>query len=108
MTRKNEKFPPPAHLSPRSQGLWRELVPSRAKSAGRVALVQTALEALDRADAARAVLEVEGMVTTTKRSGVAHLHPLLKVERESRQLFARIWHGQLYFHFDSQLDGRSQ
>ena len=28
---------------------------------------------------------------TTERSGVAHAHPLLKVERENRQLFLKIW-----------------
>ena len=82
---------PPGHLSARSRALWCSIVPRRAKSPERLVLLQVALEALDRADAAQALIAAEGMVTVTARSGVAHLHPVLRIERESRVLFCRIW-----------------
>lgn len=82
---------PPKHLSERAQSLWREIVPRRAKSAERIALVQTALEALDRADQAREVVAAEGMTVRTEKTGTAHAHPLLKVEAESRKTFMKIW-----------------
>lgn len=82
---------PPPHLSDRAAALWRDLVPRRAKTPGRVAMVQTALEALDRADAAREAVEVAGMTTTTKTTGAVHVHPLVKVERESRAQFTKVW-----------------
>ncbi len=83
--------PAPFHLSERAKALWVSLVPRRAKSPERLALIQTALEALDRADAARVAIEKDGLTTTTTTTGAIHLHPLLRVERESRQLFAQIW-----------------
>lgn len=101
----DEHYPPPAHLSPRAAALWAEYVPRKAKTPGRLAIVQVALESLDRADAARAAVDAEGMTATTKTTGAVHVHPLVKVERENRQLFVKLW-GQLNFHFDAQAGDR--
>ncbi len=98
---------PPAHLSDRAKSLWREFVPSRARSIGRMPLLQAALESLDRADGARAAIETEGLTTTTKTTGAVHLHPLVKVEREARQQFSRLWE-QLHFAFDAKQDGQQE
>ena len=85
-------FPdPPAHLSPRSKELWRELGPAEAKTIQRRALFQSALEALDRADQARQLIEAEGMVSKTTTTGALHIHPATKLEREARAQFAKIW-----------------
>jgi len=91
MTRKRKMthVEPPAHLSERSKALWRAVVPSLAASPQRQAAVQVALEALDRADAARRQIEAEGMVVSGGK--MPHIHPLLKVEKDARQLFARLW-----------------
>lgn len=97
---RNEPGPvpePPAHLSDRAKQLWRQVVPNRARSPERLAVVQAALEALDRADAAREAIEKEGMLL---RGGkIAHINPLLRVEKDNRQLFARLW-TQLNLHRD--------
>lgn len=101
-----DELEPPAYLSQHSQGLWRNLVPSRAKSIGRRQLLTVALEALDRAEEARLILARDGLTATTKTTGAVHVHPLVKVERESRQLFLRAW-ADLGLGFDSRVDGRA-
>ena len=94
-------FPaPPAHLSPRSQELWRVLAPTAAKPLQRRTLFQTALESLDRADQARALIESEGLVSKTKSTGALHVHPAVKIERECRQQFAHIWGDSLRLGWD--------
>src|SRR5262249_39123949 len=95
---------PPAHLSPRSQALWCELVPRRAKSPERLTLLQAALEALDRVDLAREAITKEGMITTTETTGAVHVHPLCKLEREAKAQFLTGWR-DLGFAKDFRLDG---
>ena len=68
-----------------------------------VALVQVALEALDRADAARRAVDANGM--TTAGDGLRRAHPALKAETESRQIFVRVW-DKLNLHWDAGIDGR--
>lgn len=101
---RSSEFEPPTHLSDRAKELWTEFVPSRARSLGRLTLLATALEAYDRAEAARLLVASEGMTTKTKTTGAVHVHPLVKVERECRQQFAKIWH-DLGLHWDSTEDG---
>lgn len=86
-------FPPPEGLSARSQELWREVVPKRAISAGRLAMIEEALRARDRADQAAAVVDAEGLLKKTETTGATHLNPAAKAERENRQLFTRLWSG---------------
>ena len=95
----------PPHLSERSATLWRAVVPSRAKSAERQALVIVALDALDLADECRERVRVEGLTATTKSTGAIHLNPLVKVEKEQRSLFTRVW-CQLNFQWNARIDGR--
>jgi phage terminase small subunit len=87
----DESFEPPSHLSERAAALWRDVVPRRAKSPGRLAMILAALEALDRADKARTAVDAEGMTTVTKSTGAVHIHPLLKIEREGRHQFTTLW-----------------
>ena len=96
---------PPSHLSEDAQAIWRGVI-HRAQSPGRRVFVLQALEAWDRADQARRQIASEGLTTTTKSTGVVHVHPLVKVERDNRALFARLWK-KLAFHFDPQVDGRT-
>jgi phage terminase small subunit len=100
----DDRFAPPKHLSERARQLWLELVPSRCRSIGRLTLLCSALESLDRADTAREAIGPAGLTTTTKTTGAVHVHPLVKVERESRQQFARIW-CDLGLGFDNCVDG---
>jgi phage terminase small subunit len=81
---------PPGHLSDRSQELWRAVI-TGPLAPGRAAVVITALEALDRAGEASRILAAEGLTVTTATTGVAHVHPAVKIERDSRALFARLW-----------------
>lgn len=81
---------PPSHLSESSQKLWRDVL-KNDRDPARIALLQVALEALDRAEQASAVLKTEGLTATTATTGAVHLHPAVKVERDSQALFVRIW-----------------
>jgi hypothetical protein len=91
-------------LSESSKELWAKVV-TKPVSVGRLAVIVAALEARDRAEECRLAVNREGLTTTTETTGAVHLHPLLKVERENRQLFARLW-TQLNLHFASTIDGR--
>ena len=82
---------PPAHLSERAAALWKSLGPSLGDTQGRRVLFQSALESLDAADRAREAIAAEGMVNKTTSTGAVHLNPLLKIEIESRNQFAKFW-----------------
>jgi P27 family predicted phage terminase small subunit len=98
-------FPdPPEHLSERSKELWRKLGPDEAKSIERRTLFQAGLEALDRADEARRIIQAEGIISKTTTTGAVHVHPAVKVEREARAQFVRIW-DLLNLKWNSGIDG---
>lgn len=90
MKHPTKKPAPPAHLSICSRKLWADVVEPN-DDPRRLAFIQCALEARDRADQARALIDREGLTITTARSGVAHVHPATRVEKESRQQFVAIW-----------------
>lgn len=90
--------PPPSHLGERSAALWRCLVPALVQAPQQLQMLLVALEALDRAEAARERIATDGMVLTSK-AGLAHVHPLIKVERDSQALFARCW-SSLHLHLN--------
>ena len=98
-----ERLKPPDHLSDASKLLWLGLVPRRARSAGRLALLTVALEARDRAEAARQTIAAEGMTSTAKKGRLRHVHPWLRVEKDAMTLFARCWH-DLGLGWDMQID----
>lgn len=101
-----QTIPPPGHLSDRGKALWASVVPRRARSPERLAMVQAAIEALDRADGARQLIANEGLTSTTTTTGAVHVHPLVKVEREARAQFLSAW-AALSFQFDASIDGRT-
>ena len=96
---------PPPHLSERSQQLWRDIVPRRASSPERLTMLRTALECLDRADEAARVIATEGMTSKTETTGAIHVHPLVRIEKESRLTFIRCW-DLLGLQWCSETDGR--
>jgi P27 family predicted phage terminase small subunit len=100
-----ENLDPPEHLSEKSKSLWRELVPARAKSPGRIALLAVALEAKDRADEARELVKSEGMISQKEGSKMLHVHPALKIEKDARSQFLSAWN-QLSLCWDGMVDGR--
>ena len=103
-TEPEQPIAPPASLSEKAQAIWLDLVPRRCRSLARRELLAVALAALDRADAAQRQIEQQGMVLVSPKSGVAHVSPLVKVEADSRRLFAKLW-GQLGLAWDQRIDG---
>lgn len=80
---------PPEHLSESSKELWRSVVPRRLQHPESVALLLAALEARDRAEAARLAIAEHGMIE--KGGDMKHVSPLVKIEKDSLALFGRLW-----------------
>ncbi|WP_300461280.1 hypothetical protein [Desulfobacula sp.] len=68
-------------------------------------MLQSGLEALDRAEEARKIIEREGMITTTGKSGASHVHPAIGIEKDSRSLSLKIFKA-LNIHMDHIWDGK--
>ena len=80
---------PPACLSERSQELWREIVPRRARSPERLALLKEVLTIRDRLEEIRCALAAEGLVVEGGK--MDHLNPLLRAEKEWSSMFVKGW-----------------
>jgi hypothetical protein len=103
--RKLPDYPAPDGLSERSRASWAAVVPARAVSAGRRALIEEALRALDRADQMREVVDRDGPTTVNETSGLTDVHPAVKIEREARQAFRRL-RTIMNLHWSQDQDGR--
>jgi len=77
----------PAGLSWRSCRLWAHY--AGEQEAGRLALLEEALRALDRAEQAREIVERDGLVLSGGK--MPHAHPAVRVEHQARAEFVRIW-----------------
>lgn len=80
----------PTHLSEKSKSLWNDYI-SDMRSPGRKALLLLGLEALDRAEQARLLVKKEGLTTITGKSGVAHSHPGLSIQKEANNQAIKIF-----------------
>jgi hypothetical protein len=69
--------------------LWRDVHAGYELSAAECEVLRCALEALDRADAAAAIVKADG-VTVLDRYGSPKMHPAADVESRNRALFARL------------------
>ena len=79
----------PRHLSRRSGEIWRSVVADFRLETHELALLQSALEALDRAHESRETIEREGAYFRDFR-GQPKPHPALHEERDARRDFARL------------------
>ncbi|MFC1660556.1 hypothetical protein ACFL3S_03680 [Gemmatimonadota bacterium] len=83
---------PAGDLSEESKRLFLETVahePARWNPP-KVALLNEGLRARDRAEEARRTLAAQG-VTFTSDSGVVHVHPAVRIEKDSTGIFIRVW-----------------
>lgn len=83
-------YEPPEHLSESSKELWRAIVPRRAKSPERLALLEEALSIRDRLLQIRALIASQDQLVEEGEKMI-HLHPLVRAEREWSQAFLRLW-----------------
>ena len=83
--------PPPKHLSLESAQLWREVTGDYTFGAEGYPLLQDALEARDRARAARLEIERTGLLFVNEQTGTPHPNPLLRTERDSWTAFRLAW-----------------
>ncbi|MFN7542824.1 MAG: P27 family phage terminase small subunit [Acidobacteriota bacterium] len=99
----NTTYTAPNGLSPRAAELWREIVPRQAKSPERLAMVEQALRAYDRAEQCREAIDSQGLMIEGGK--LAHINPLLKAEKDARAQFAQMWRA-LRLTFSGSVDGR--
>jgi len=84
---KNKTIRPPGHLSKEGQEIWREILQEYAiDDATGLRILRVALEAFDRAQAARTAIDKDGL-TVIDKAGQIKSHPLLPIERDSRAAF---------------------
>ena len=76
----------PPHLSLAARALYRETLAEYVLEPHQVAILVKSLEALDRCEAARLLVEAEGLVIET-RLGERKPHPAASIERDSRAAF---------------------
>lgn len=81
--------PPPPHLEPPEQALFRQLISEfRIDDAGSISLLTTAMEAHQRARRARERIAVDGE-TIKDRFGQLRAHPCVAIERDARDAYLR-------------------
>jgi phage terminase small subunit len=80
---------PPKHLSAKTRRWFAAVCNDFELEDHHVRLLELACEAWDRTQAARAVIDAEGMVYTD-RFGAPRARPEIAIERDSRLAFARL------------------
>ena len=80
---------PPDYLSADASAWWATVLATYELDDHHLRLLTNACESWDRAQAARAQIDREGM-TVLSRLGEVKVHPLIAVERDHRGLFARL------------------
>jgi len=79
----------PKHLSAATKKWWRAVVDDYALEQHHLKLLQAAAESWDRMQAARALVDLEGLVVLD-RFGQSKAHPATAIERDCRIAFARL------------------
>jgi len=81
---------PPRHLSDESRRIWRELNAGWILEGDQLLTLRTALEAFDRLQQARRILDIEGL-TCVSRTAAGEVkvcrHPASSIEKEARNGF---------------------
>ena len=80
---------PPDHLCKRAKKLWREVVSTFVLEPHHIELLRAACEQLGRAEAARKVIERNGLVVED-RFKQAKPNPAVEIERQAHLAFLRI------------------
>ncbi len=80
----------PAHLSDDAASWWQSVVRDYELEPHHLRLLQSAAEAWDRMQAARAAIAEHGGLTFVDSSGNLKAHPCVAIERDARVAFARL------------------
>lgn len=80
----------PAHLSKEAAKWWKSVVSEYELEPHHLHLLQSAAEAWDRMQQARAALQTHGSLTFNSASGEPKARPEVAIERDARVGFARL------------------
>lgn len=81
---------PPAHLSKRAKGLWKEITGEWAVDSSARPLLRAALEQLDVYDSALKQLNSDGLTVQTD-TGMLRAHPAAKIGQDALSSFRQIF-----------------
>jgi len=79
------KYEVPVYLSNEAQQIFRYHVPANIRTPSQVAILTTTLEAMDTASKARGLVERDGMVIVSKRSGLPRRNPAITIHEDARK-----------------------
>jgi P27 family predicted phage terminase small subunit len=81
---------PPRHLSKESKKIWQNITEGWVMEMDGLVLLQVALEAWDRIQAARAEVDRDGLIITDP-SGRRRPHPGLQIEKDQKLVLLKAW-----------------
>ena len=73
------------HLSEEAKEMFKFHVPENVKTPSQIAILITALEAMDRGSKARGLIDRDGLVIVSKRSGLPRRNPAIPIEQEAKK-----------------------
>ena len=85
-----DEIRPPKHLSREAKKIWRTINHERVMPDSYLVILRVSLEAYDRLQAARKILDEEGIYYKTE-TGYKREHPCLRIERDARSGFLAAW-----------------
>jgi len=80
----------PSYLSDTSKEIFKFYTGKSIKTPGQVALLIRGLDSLDLAIRAAETLREEGLIVTSKRSGMSRAHPCIAIQKEATAAFFKI------------------
>ena len=89
-TKPNNIVKVPKHLTAASKRFYEQVCNDYMLESHHERLLQLLCEAFDRSQAARKVLEKEGLTVVDSKLGIKRPHPCISIERDSRTAVARL------------------
>lgn len=83
--------PCPDHLSAEAREWWQKIVTGWELDESALLILRQALESFDRLVEVQKQIREDGLTVRNYKTGATSAHPLLRVEKESRNLLLRAW-----------------
>jgi P27 family predicted phage terminase small subunit len=82
---------PPRGLTKEGRDLWRMVCGGWCMDPAGLVVLRQVCECLGRLREAQGILEAEGLTVFNEKTGMTLAHPMLKVEKDTREIFVKFW-----------------